>query len=70
MTLRNVAFSKNQRRRENEGVKKYQVYVHKTITEYWTIEAETEADARMFYDVNGTQTGEKENEREVDVYED
>lgn len=49
---------------------KYSVYVRKTITEYWTVEAENEEDARILYDVKGVQTGEKENEKEIDIYED
>jgi hypothetical protein len=50
---------------------KYNVYVHKTITEYWTVEADSEEDARLYYYVlNGEHTGTKEHDKDVDVYED
>lgn len=49
---------------------KYSVYVHKTITEYWEVEAENEGEARIIYDVTGVYTGEKEHEKDIDVYED
>lgn len=49
---------------------KFKVYVYKTITEYWTVEADNEEDARLYYDVlNGEHTGTKEHEKDVAVLE-